>query len=119
MGSDINKADEASTTEKSKEDSVGDKDGDKVEFKVVFNKKKFDITFGLDDTVGALKVHLSDIISVPNTMQKIMIKGLAKDEMTLRKLGVVKKPTTQQPKEAAETETAKEAWSEQKQHKKV
>jgi len=113
-------------------------DGEKVDFKVVYNKKKFDINFGLDDTVGALKVHLSDIISVPNTMQKIMIKGLAKDEMTLRKLGVVKgskvmvigstlndvlevakKPTTQQLKEAAETETAKEAWSEQKQHKKV
>ena len=61
-----------------------------VEFKVVFNKKKYDITFGLDDTVGALKVHLQDIISVPSTMQKIMIKGLAKDEMTLRKLGVIK-----------------------------
>ena len=66
------------------------KDMEMVEFKVVFNKKKYDITFGLDDTVGALKVHLQDIISVPSTMQKIMIKGLAKDEMTLRKLGVIK-----------------------------
>merc|ERR1711892_1221478 len=138
MGSDINKADEASTTEKSKEDSVGDKDGEKVEFKVVFNKKKFDITFGLDDTVGALKVHLADIINVPNTMQKIMIKGLAKDEMTLRKLGVTKgakvmvigstlndvlevakKPTVKELKEEAVEAAMKEAWSEQKVHKKV
>ena len=63
---------------------------EKVDFKVVYNKKKYDITFGLDDTVGALKVHLANIIDVPSTMQKIMIKGLAKDEMTLRKLGVVK-----------------------------
>jgi len=136
--SDINKADEASTTEKSKEDSVGDKDGEKVEFKVVFNKKKFDITFGLDDTVGALKVHLADIINVPNTMQKIMIKGLAKDEMTLRKLGVTKgakvmvigstlndvlevakKPTVKELKEEAVEAAMKEAWSEQKVHKKV
>ena len=59
---------------------------EKVEFKVVFNKKKFDISFGLDDTIGALKVHLQDIIDVPNTMQKVMIKGLAKDEMSLRQV---------------------------------
>merc|ERR1712079_678866 len=71
--------------------------------------------------------------NVPNTMQKVMIKGLAKDEMTLRQVGVIngskvmvvgstitdilevnKKPTAQQLKEAA-----KESWSEQKLHKKV
>jgi len=134
------KSEEADTSEKSNEDSAGgDKEGEeKVEFKVVFNKKKFDVTFGLDDTVGALKVHLADIINVPNTMQKIMIKGLAKDEMTLRKLGVTKgakvmvigstlndvlevakKPSAQQLKEEAVEAAAKEAWSEQKVHKKV
>ena len=114
------------------------KESEKVDFKVVFNKKKYDVTFGMDDTVGALKVHLAEIISVPSTMQKIMIKGLAKDEMTLRKLGVVKgskvmvvgstlndvlevakKPTVQQLKAAEVEEQAKEALSEQKQHKKV
>merc|ERR1711974_561201 len=87
----------------------------------------YDITFGLDDTVGALKVHLANIIDVPSTMQKIMIKGLAKDEMTLRKLGVVKgskvmvvgstlndvlevakKPTVQQLKAAEAEEVHKE-----------
>jgi len=114
------------------------KDMEMVEFKVVFNKKKYDITFGLDDTVGALKVHLQDIISVPSTMQKIMIKGLAKDEMTLRKLGVIKgskvmvigstlnavlevakKPTPQQMKEAEKDAEKKESWCQQKLHKKV
>jgi len=114
------------------------KDMEMVEFKVVFNKKKYDITFGLDDTVGALKVHLQDIISVPSTMQKIMIKGLAKDEMTLRKLGVIKgskvmvigstlndvlevakKPTPQQLKDAEKDAEKKESWSQQKIHKKV
>jgi hypothetical protein len=115
-------------------------ESEKVDFKVVFNKKKYDIVFGLDDTVGALKVHLADIISVPSTMMKIMIKGLAKDEMTLRKVGVIKgskvmvigstlndvlevakKPTVQQLKaaEAEETAAAKESLSEQKVHKKV
>ena len=71
-------------------------------------------------------------------MQKIMIKGLAKDEMTLRKVGVVKgskvmvvgstlndvlevakKPTAQQLKAAEVEEASKEALSEQKVHKKV
>merc|ERR1719391_1657460 len=111
---------------------------EKVDFKVVFNKKKFDITFGLDDTVGALKVHLADIINVPNTMQKVMIKGLAKDEMTLKKLGVTKgskimvigstlndvlevpkKPTTQQLKDEETKAAQKESLCEQKLHKKV
>jgi len=134
-----NKGDEAPTPDKPTDEVGADESaGEKVEFKVVFNKKKFDITFGLDDTVGALKVHLADIIQVPNTMQKIMIKGLAKDEMSLRKLGVTKgskvmvigstlndvlevakKPSTQQLKEEAAEAAVKEAWSEQKVHKKV
>jgi len=114
------------------------KDLEMVDFKVVFNKKKYDMTFGLDDTVGALKVHLQDIISVPSAMQKIMIKGLAKDEMTLRKVGVVKgskvmvigstlndvlevakKPSAQQMKEVEKEGEKKESWSQMKQHKKV
>jgi len=123
---------------KSEDGQVDSGSSEKVDFKVVYNKKKYDIVFGLDDTVGALKVHLANIIDVPSTMQKIMIKGLAKDEMTLRKLGVVKgskvmvvgstlndvlevakKPTVQQMKAAEAEEVAKEAWSEQKVHKKV
>jgi len=135
----ITAADDTSTATKiTTGETVSNNDGEKVDFKVVYNKKKFDITFGIDDTVGALKVHLAEIISVPNTMQKIMIKGLAKDEMTLRKLGVTrgskvmvigstlndvlevaKKPSTQQLKEEAAEAAAKEAWSEQKVHKKV
>jgi len=126
-------------TEGSKISNVTTADNvENVEFKVVFNKKKYDINFGMDDTIGALKVHLAEIIKVPNTMQKVMIKGLAKDEMTLRQVGVVKgskvmvvgstitdvlevnkKPSAQQLKEEEKEELAKEAWSEQKVHKKV
>jgi len=112
--------------------------GEEIEFKVVFNKKKYDITFDVEDTIGALKSHLQDIIGVPSTMQKIMIKGLAKDEMTLRKLGVVKgskvmvvgstlndvlevakKPSAQQLKEEEKKEAQKESLSQQKMHKKI
>merc|ERR1712083_902613 len=111
---------------------------EKVDFKVVYNKKKYDITFGLDDTVGALKVHLANIIDVPNTMQKVMIKGLAKDEMSLKQVGVVKgskvmvvgstlndvlevakKPSAQQLKEEEKKEAQKESLSQQKMHKKI
>ena len=64
--------------------------GEKVEFKVIFNKKKYDVTFPLDNDIGALKSHLQPLIGIPPAMMKVMIKGLAKDEMTLRKLGVAK-----------------------------
>ena len=130
---------ELSSEEKPIDSSASEKENkEKVDFKVVFNKKKFDVSFDMDDTIGALKVHLADIINVPNTMQKVMIKGLAKDEMTLRQVGVTngakvmvvgstitdilevnKKPTAQQIKEEVAAEAAKEAWSEQKLHKKV
>jgi len=64
--------------------------GEKVEFKVIFNKKKYDVTFPLSNDIGALKSHLQPLIGIPPAMMKVMIKGLAKDEMTLRKLGVAK-----------------------------
>ena len=130
---------ELTSEEKPIDSSASEKENkEKVDFKVVFNKKKYDVSFDMDDTIGALKVHLADIINVPNTMQKVMIKGLAKDEMTLRQVGVTngskvmvvgstitdilevnKKPSAQQMKEEAQAEAAKEAWSEQKLHKKV
>ena len=65
-------------------------EGEKVDFKVIYNKKKYDVSFPLDSDVGALKVHLQPVIDIPPAMMKVMIKGLAKDEMTLRTLGVNK-----------------------------
>ena len=81
---------------------------------------------------------MADIINVPNSMQKGMFKGLAKDKMSLRQVGVVKgskvmvvgstlsdvlevakKPSAQEVKEAAHEETVKEAWAAQTAHKKV
>lgn len=61
-----------------------------VDFKVIFSKSKYDITFPLDDTVAQLKDHLEVITGVPRTMQKLMIRGLAKDSSTLREAGVTK-----------------------------
>lgn len=61
-----------------------------VEFKVVFNKKKYEICFDINKDVAALKAHLQPIIEIPPAMMKVMIKGLAKDKDTLAKLGVNK-----------------------------
>jgi len=51
---------------------------------VIYNKKKYDITFPYDSDVGELKFSLQKIIGIPPAMMKVMVKGLAKDEMTLR-----------------------------------
>lgn len=61
-----------------------------INFTVIYNKQKISVNFALDGTVADLKKHLQQIISVPQTMQKVMFKGLAKDEQTLRNLGVTK-----------------------------
>lgn len=59
-----------------------------VDFIVVYNKKKFDITFNSNKTVKELKEYLQGLIGVPQSLQKVMFKGLAKDEQTLKDLDV-------------------------------
>ncbi|XP_039265368.2 ubiquitin domain-containing protein UBFD1-like isoform X2 [Styela clava] len=61
-----------------------------VTFKVIFNKNKHDVKWELDKTVLSLKNHIQTLTNVAPAMQKLMFKGLAKDEKTLRELGVTK-----------------------------
>jgi len=61
-----------------------------IDFTVIYNKQKIRVNFALDSTVAELKTYLQKIISVPQAMQKVMFKGLAKDDQTLRNLGVMK-----------------------------
>jgi hypothetical protein len=35
---------------------------ERVDFKVIYSKNKYDVSFPLDSTVGELKQHLQDII---------------------------------------------------------
>lgn len=63
---------------------------EQVEFTVVFNKNKHDVSFAYDATVLELKAHLERICGVPQTAQKLIIKGMAKDNVTLRNSGIVK-----------------------------
>lgn len=63
---------------------------EQIEFTVVFNKAKHDITFAYDATVLDLKTHLERICGVPQLAQKLIIKGMARDTMTLRQAGLIK-----------------------------
>lgn len=62
---------------------------EQVEFTVVFNKAKHDITFAYDATVLELKAHLERICGVPQSAQKLIIKGMARDDVTLRTSGII------------------------------
>ncbi|XP_067671189.1 cyclin-dependent kinase-like 2 isoform X2 [Haliotis asinina] len=61
-----------------------------VEFKVIFNKQKYDVNFPLESTVSQLKAHVQSLTGVPAAMQKLMYKGLIKDDMTLKDLKISK-----------------------------
>lgn len=135
-----NQTTEASTdSDKDSQSESVASNGETVSFKLVFNKTKYDIEFPLDNTIKQLKEHLTSIINVLPAMQKVMIKGLAKDEKTLRELGVAKgskvmvvgsklddlvsvcppKTDTSGPKETTTITTSKEPLSKQKIHKKI
>ncbi|KAG5332242.1 UBFD1 protein, partial [Acromyrmex heyeri] len=108
-----------------------------VDFTVIYNKQKISVNFALDCTVAELKTYLQKIISVPQAMQKVMFKGLAKDDQTLRNLGVTKGakvmivgsklddvlavsiPTKQDLIDEAVSSVSKEPLSQQKIHRKV
>ena len=42
-----------------------------IDFKVIYNKKKYDVTLPLDTDIGALKTHLHPIIDIPPAMMKV------------------------------------------------
>ncbi|XP_050463208.1 ubiquitin domain-containing protein UBFD1-like [Cataglyphis hispanica] len=108
-----------------------------INFTVIYNKQKISVNFSLDGTVAELKTHLQKIISVPQAMQKVMFKGLAKDDQTLRNLGITKGakvmivgsklddvlaisiPTKQDLIDEAVSSVSKEPLSQQKVHRKV
>lgn len=78
------------TTESTVKDEVCDLilDSPSVEFTIIHNKDKYTVSMPLLSTIAQLKDKLVDMIGVPSKMQKIMIKGLAKDDQTLESLNV-------------------------------
>jgi len=85
---------ESAVEEQSTESAVKDEACDlilespPVEFTIIHNKDKYTVSMPILSTIAQLKEKLVDMIGVPSKMQKIMIKGLAKDDQTLESLNV-------------------------------
>jgi len=130
---------EAESTSTSSTTSSSSGKSELVKFVVNYKKQNHDIEFGLDQTLSELRVHLANLTGVAAALQKLMYKGLVKDDAkTLRELGLkdgVKlmlvgstinevmaasvAPTEAQVAEMKEAEESKEVLSEKTQHKKI
>ncbi|XP_044752515.1 ubiquitin domain-containing protein UBFD1-like [Coccinella septempunctata] len=110
---------------------------DLIEIKIIFSKKKYDVQISADATVATLKKQLQGLLGVPDSMQKLMFKGLLQDNQTLKSAGVVKgtkimlvgstlkdvlavsSVSKQDVAEAEKAGTTKEPLCKQKLHKKI
>ncbi|XP_033117825.1 ubiquitin domain-containing protein UBFD1-like [Anneissia japonica] len=109
-----------------------------VTFKLVYMKKNYDITYELDSKISQLKTKIQTLTEVPPAMQKLMYKGLVKDDQTLREakvtngakmmmigstlkdvLTVNTTPSASAVASKVDTAPSKEPLSRQKLHKKV
>ncbi|XP_069503494.1 ubiquitin domain-containing protein UBFD1 [Ambystoma mexicanum] len=117
----------------------GDSETDKevVEFKIIWNKNKYDVKLPLDSTGASLKQTIHSLTGLPPAMQKVMFKGLVSEEKTLRELKVtngakvmvvgstindvlaVNTPKETIQEEVKAEESKKEPVCRQKQHRKV
>jgi len=61
-----------------------------LDFLVVYKNERLKINIDETKTILDLKEHLQTLTNIPPTMQKIMYKGLAKDESTLKSLNIRK-----------------------------
>lgn len=114
--------------------------GPEVKFKLVYNKTNYEIVMGENRSIRELKDHIETLTKLPRAMQKLMFKGLVKDDTkTLKELKVVKnskmmlvgttmsdlvavttKPTTAEiAAHTSSVSTKKESLSKQKIHQKV
>lgn len=127
--------------EADKENQTNNIKGEPISFKMVWNKHTYDITkLGLQNTVAELRKHIEELTGIPSDMQKIMYKGLIKDNtVTLQDIKItknakvmvvgstpkdvetVKTPTPQeiQKERQAEAAASKEPLCKQKMHQRV
>uniref|UniRef100_A0A8C4NMV5 Ubiquitin family domain containing 1 n=1 Tax=Eptatretus burgeri TaxID=7764 RepID=A0A8C4NMV5_EPTBU len=110
---------------------------EQVDIKIVYNKSKFDVKVSLDDTGASLKSLIHTLTGVPPAMQKVMYKGLLREDQTLREMKVtssakimvvgstlndvlaVNTPKESSPEESRSEDPKKEPLCRQKQHRKV
>ncbi|KAK5642339.1 hypothetical protein RI129_008506 [Pyrocoelia pectoralis] len=108
-----------------------------IEVKVIYNKNKYDVSTPANSTVSDFKKQLQGLLGVPDSMQKLMYKGLLQDNKTLSSLGInkgakimlvgstlndvlaVSSVTKQDVAELEKASSAKEPLCKQKIHRKV
>eukprot|EP00124_Ichthyophonus_hoferi_P000501 Ihof_evm31s18 gene=Ihof_evmTU31s18 len=66
-------------TEKDKQDEE-DMAVEDIRVKLVYNRKTLEVSLSLQDTVGHMKKKFEVITGVPAAMQKVMYKGMLKDD---------------------------------------
>lgn len=49
--------------------------GELLKFKLAFKKDVFDIEFGADETLNALRLHIAKLTGIAAGLQKLMFKG--------------------------------------------
>jgi len=112
-----------------------------IEFKVIWNKQVFEVIFDEKKKIEDLKEHIKELTGIPVKMQKLMYKGLIKDDQatlqqsnickgaklmvvgsTLKDVMTVAQPTKEKQKESSSSTggTSKpEPLCSQKEHKKI
>lgn len=120
------------------EPAVPDEPQQTVDIKVIYNKTKYEVSVSLGSTVGELKRQLVGLLGVPEKNQKLMFKGLLRDDQSLSSAGVTRgsklmvvgsKPTDimavtsvraqELQQELERPTTSKEPLSKQKIHRKI
>ncbi|RWS25213.1 ubiquitin domain-containing protein UBFD1-like isoform X2, partial [Leptotrombidium deliense] len=80
---------ESTSSSNIKNENGNECESEKVELKIIYNRERVDVVFDIDATVLKLKEHIQSLFGVPPIMQKILFKGIAKDDKTLRESGFV------------------------------
>lgn len=59
-----------------------------IAVKVIYNKKKFDVNVDCKSSIAELKKQLHVLVGVPDSMQKLMYKGLLQDKHSIVEAGI-------------------------------
>jgi len=63
--------------------------GELIHFTINYKKQNFAIEFGSENTLSSLRIHIAKLTGVAAALQKLMLKGMVKDDTkTLNELGL-------------------------------
>jgi len=77
-------------TEPSTTETPSEETHEVIEVKVVYNKNKYDVSAPANTTIADFKKQLQGLLGVPDSMQKLMYKGLLQDNQSLASVGITK-----------------------------